>query len=239
MNERQLSERLVRVANYVPNKAKVADIGSDHAYLPCYLCLQSDMREAIAGEVNEGPYQSALAQVKKVGLADRISVRKGNGLEVIEAHEVDVITIAGMGGSLIASILEDGKEKLTGVSRLILQPNVSAQDIRKWLYKHEWTLLFEEILEEDEKIYEILVAEKGNDEELYNEDKDRKLLLGPYLMKERNQAFRKKWKYELDNWKRILKQLEQAQKNQERDNKQKEIESNIQMVEEVLSWEKL
>lgn len=236
MNEKQLSQRLIRVADYVPKGAKVADIGSDHAYLPCYLCLQDETASAIAGEVNEGPYQSARNQVERVGLTTRIDVRKGNGLEVLQAGEVDVITIAGMGGNLITTILDQGKEKLEGVSRLILQPNVGADTIRIWLRRYGWLLIDEEILEEDEKIYEILVAVRGDDSALYQEDTERKLLLGPFLMQERNEAFKKKWRYEVENWKRILTQFEQATANEQVEQKRKELLQQITMVEEVLAW---
>lgn len=234
MNERQLSERLIRVAHYVPKGARVADIGSDHAYLPCYLCLQDDTSTAIAGEVNEGPYQSAKKQVLRVGLTDRIDVRKGNGLEVIQAGEVDVLTIAGMGGGLITTILDEGKKKLQGVSRLIVQPNVAAETIRVWLRQNGWLLLEEEILEEDEKIYEILVAVPGDDSALYKEDTERKLLLGPYLMQEQNQAFCKKWKNEMENWKRILRQFEQATMSEEIEQKREELTKQFHLVKEVL-----
>ncbi|WP_100406772.1 tRNA (adenine(22)-N(1))-methyltransferase [Bacillus solitudinis] len=234
MNERQLSERLIRVAQYVPANVKVADIGSDHAYLPCFLCLRDNSITAIAGEVNEGPYQSAVNQVKRVGLTEQISVRKGNGLEVIEAGEVDVITIAGMGGGLITSILEEGKPKLSGVSKLILQPNVSADHIRRWLLSNEWLLVSEEILEEDEKIYEVLVAERGSDNSFYEEDRERKLLLGPFLMNNPNQSFRKKWLAEIRNWERIIKKLQEATPNEASLEKKKQLQIKIDMVEEVL-----
>ncbi|MED1602453.1 tRNA (adenine(22)-N(1))-methyltransferase TrmK [Alkalihalophilus marmarensis] len=235
MNDRQLSKRLQRVAAYVPKGSKTADIGSDHAYLPCYLCLEDQTAKAIAGEVNEGPYLSAVSQVRQSGLTDRISVRRGNGLEVIEhADQVDVITIAGMGGALITSILEEGKGKLKEVDRLILQPNVSAVTIREWLDREGWSLTSEEIIEEDHKIYEILVADRGENVMLYEEDRKKKMLLGPYLINEMNEAFQKKWTYEMKNWERILTQFERATETPELSAKKDELKHKIEMVQEVL-----
>ena len=92
--------------------------------------------------------------VEKLQLSPLISVRKGDGLEVIEKGEADVITIAGMGGSLIAHILKAGKDKLSGKERLVLQPNIHAHHIREWLYQEGYALINEEILEEDGKYYE-------------------------------------------------------------------------------------
>ena len=83
---------------------------------------------------------------------------------------MDCITIAGMGGSFIASILEQGKEKLAQVTRLVLQPNISAISIREWLLENGWGLTAEEILEEDGKIYEILVAEQGDEKAAYQNE---------------------------------------------------------------------
>lgn len=237
MNTDRLSNRLETVAKYIPAGAKFADIGSDHAYLPCYMLKKQKASFAIAGEVVDGPFLSAQKQVVNEGLSDVISVRKGNGLEVINDGEVDCITIAGMGGSLIAAILDDGKDKLRSVKRLVLQPNVSAYSIRIWLMENDWSLVTEEIIEEDDKIYEVLVAERGEGKKPYSSHIDAELLLGPYLSKEKNQAFQKKWNMEKANWERIIGRLETANETEETAAKRQELSWKIALVQEVLGNE--
>ncbi len=230
MNDVQLSHRLRRVADFIPQGAKIADIGSDHAYLPCYLCLQGHIPYAIATEINDGPFQLAKANVRQLGLQERIDVRKGDGLKVLyEDDDVDCIVIAGMGGTLIASILDDGKEKLTSVRKLILQPNVGENLVRSWLSDNGWRIEGETILEEDGKIYEIIAASQGN--AVLSE---RELLFGPYLMREKNDVFRKKWTRELTNWRRIMTEMEAAKASEAVQEKRDELRRKIKMVEEVL-----
>ena len=235
MNSENLSKRLHTVTNFVPKGSVLADIGSDHAYLPCYAIHKGIVNKAIAGEVADGPFTSAYNQVKQEGFEDQISVRKGDGLDVLAPGEATCITIAGMGGTLISSILERGKDKLEGTQRLVLQPNIQAINIRKWLLENDWELIDEEILEEDGKIYEILVAEKGNSEAPYTEKKESELLLGPFLMKQCSDVFRKKWTAEMKHWRTIIEQLEQSGKTDSSQEKQKQLEKNIAYVEEALS----
>lgn len=236
MNIDKLSLRLETVAKYIPKGHRIADIGSDHAYLPCHLVKKGTVPFAIAGEVVEGPYRSALRQVKMEGLENLISVRKGDGLEVLNSGEVDSVTIAGMGGALITSILDKGEERLHGVKRLIMQPNLAARPIRDWLLLHDWELVNEEILEEDGKIYEVLVAERGVAQKPYeNIDRESALLLGPFLLQEKTEPFQKKWNQELRNWKNILDNLESAADTEENKKKRQELERKIALVEEVLS----
>lgn len=235
MRSVKLSRRLTAVLEYIPDGSIFADIGSDHAYLPCYAVRSGKARAAIAGEVAEGPLQSARNQVEMQGLQEKISVRKGDGLEVISPGEVDCITIAGMGGTLIKKILMEGKEKLYGVKRLILQPNVGADCVRLWLLENGWKLVAEQILEEDGQIYEILVAEPGDPLEPYRgKDRSASILLGPFLMEEKPKAFIKKWRNELNRWRRILENLQSATDSPEINIKKAEFERKIQMVEEVL-----
>lgn len=234
MNVERLSKRLSAVADFIPKGAKLADIGSDHAYLPCHVVKAGKVTYAIAGEVVEGPFQSAKKQVEMEGLSNQINVRKGNGLEVIDAGEVECITIAGMGGALIATILEEGKGKLDGVKRLVLQPNISAISIRLWLLENGWSLTDEAIIEEDGKIYEILVAEKGDPKSAYTENIECELLFGPFLSKQKNEAFLQKWTGERNNWERILNQLGQSKQTEEKLEKELELKKKISMTKEVL-----
>lgn len=230
MNAQRLSERLMRVASYVEKGAIVADIGSDHAYLPCYLIHQGIAHKAIAGEVAKGPFESAQKQVQSEQLQDQITVRFANGLQAIESEDlVDTVTIAGMGGPLIASILDQDIKRLSTVNRLILQPNVHAKAIREWAMLHEWKLVAEEILQEDDKIYEILVLERGE-----MKVSEAQSLLGPFLMESPNDVFRLKWTKESAEWNRILEAIQVAELSREVQMKKEEIEGKLVIVKEAL-----
>lgn len=235
MNAKQLSKRLARVADFVPQDAVVADIGSDHAYLPCYLLHKGIAARGVAGEVVKGPFESAKRQVREEGLRDRIAVRLASGLKAIEAEDgVTVVTIAGMGGSLIRSILETDMDKLAGVERLVLQPNVHAQTLRDWALLNGWHVTAEDILEENNKIYEILVFERrGGKGELTDAER----LLGPYLLAECSPVFVSKWRHEIKQWKRILASLEGLPETEEMLMKKQEFTRNIELAEGVLGSE--
>ena len=235
MNEVNLSMRLKRVFDYIPEGTRLADIGSDHAYLPCYAVLNKRCTSAIVGEITEGPFNSARSTIRQSGLEGIVEARMGDGLEVLTPNEVDVITIAGMGGSLIASILEKGKEKLEGVETLVLQPNIGAHQIRNWLDREGYSLIKEDILEEDTKIYEILVASKSSTYKPYSDSKNKEMFIGPHLMHNQNEAFQKRWNHELKNFERILIQLQSAKQTEDSIQKIKEIKQKIEWINEVLA----
>lgn len=214
MDEKQLSLRLEKASNYVPNNSKLADIGSDHAYLPCALVYQKKIQFAVAGEVVEGPFLTAKEQVKRLGFQAIIDVRLGNGLAVIDlADQITAITICGMGGTLIASILDDGFHagKLTGGERLILQPNIGEENVRRWLMNHDYQIIAEELLEEDAKLYEIIVAEKSIVQPSYSQSE---LKFGLELKENYPDLFIKKWQRQLEKEYTILASLEAATSDQ-------------------------
>ncbi len=214
MNEQKLSKRLASVAHYVRKNDRVADIGSDHAYLPAWLILNQRIEYAVAGEVVEGPYQSALKLVKQHGLDQQITVRLGNGLDAVEsADEISAITIAGMGGSLISDILDRGYQsgRLRGEERLILQPNIGEKTLRTWLMTHSYAIIAEKLVSEEGRFYEIIVAEKVTEPVSYTLAE---LTFGLFLPEDDPDLFKEKWQADLLNRKRILKQLEQAKQPQ-------------------------
>lgn len=230
----RLSYRLETVAKYIQKNSFLADIGSDHAYLPVYCIQTQKARQAIAGEVTKGPYDSAKKTVCQYKLSDRIDVRLGNGFDVILGEAVECVTICGMGGQLIRDILEHGKEKIPTVQRLVLQPNVAAYTIRKWAVQNGWKLTAEEILKEDHKIYEILVLERTFKEmDATLDAKD--LLFGSFLRKEKNEVFQEKWYRELKKLSYVKKSLENAPQTTENMRRLQEVVEEYQQIERILS----
>lgn len=200
-----INDRLKKVGSYVKYK-RLADIGSDHAYLPIYLALNNKIDFAIAGEVVEGPHKSSIKNVADNNLSDTIECRKGSGLDVINLSDnIEVITICGMGGKLIADILETGKEKLKNKPQLILQPNVASNLVREKLQLLGYSIDEEDILEEDGHIYEIIVASSG----VMDLTEDQKQF-GVYLPKKNSDVFQKKYKQELDKVNYILNQMSKS-----------------------------
>ena len=209
VDEKHLSARLACVASLVPAGARVADIGSDHAYLPAALVLDGKIDFAIAGEVVKGPYENAVHEIKDHQLEGRVIPRLADGLAAIEpADKVDTITIAGMGGSLIASILEKDKNKLTGIKRLVLQPNVGESQLREWLMNNHYQIMTEKIIEEDNHIYEIIVAEPSVVPFRYSKYE---LDFGPFLLENKGPVFRKKWQEYLQREAHVIDQMQKAQ----------------------------
>ncbi len=209
VDEKHLSARLACVASLVPAGARVADIGSDHAYLPAALVLDGKIDFAIAGEVVKGPYENAVHEIKDHQLEGKVIPRLADGLAAIEpADKVDTITIAGMGGSLIASILEKDKNKLTGIKRLVLQPNVGESQLREWLMNNHYQIMTEKIIEEDNHIYEIIVAEPSVVPFRYSKYE---LDFGPFLLENKGPIFKKKWQEYLQREAHVIEQMQKAQ----------------------------
>lgn len=208
VDAKQLSKRLATVGAFVPSGARIADIGSDHAYLPAHLALKKQISYAVAGEVVRGPYENAHHEIQKLALSELVHPRLADGLAAIEPDDhIDTITIAGMGGPLIRQILTQGPAQLVGVKRLILQPNVGAATVREWLSQNGFELVDERILAEDGHTYEILVADWATTPVTYS---PAETLFGPFLLAEKSPVFIAKWQHELARAQQAVQQMQQA-----------------------------
>lgn len=237
MENLHISLRLKEIAKYISKGSYFADIGSDHAYLPTYVCSKDATAKAIAGEVNQGPFNNAQDIVKTYNLTKQIDVRLGDGLNVLQTDLPDTIVIAGMGGKLIERILTDNLTQTLQVNKLILQPNIDAGRLRKWFVEHDYHLTHEEIIEENDHFYEILVAEKVMHENVYDSsiDQAKQIYFGPLLLKKRSAAFLKKWELEKINLKRIINDMKQAKQINEL--KLNQFKTKLNWIEEVLNNE--
>lgn len=211
--------------------ARLADIGSDHAYLPVELIEQQKINFAIAGEVAPGPMSRSLEDVQKFGLASKIDVRLGDGLAVInKTDQIDTVVIAGMGGILISDILKRATvDQLANVKTLILQPNIGEPLVRHWLVDHNFEIVDENIIEEDKHIYEVIKAIKTNEKYSLT---DAQFLMGPVLMQKKSPTFVKKWTHKLTGFKKAVINMHNAKEPDLQ--KIEQMKQYIKYIEEIL-----
>ncbi len=235
MNEHTLSMRLERVAAHVPAGARLADIGSDHGYLPVALMRRGVIASAVAGEVATTPFHAASRTVRENGLEPHISVRLADGLAAIEAADaITAVSLCGMGGETIRDILDRGKACLSGRERLILQPNGGEQPLRQWLMDNGYRIVCEELLRENRFYYEIIVAERA-EAVTYSAEQ---LYFGPLQMQARSPEFLAKWQRLLRQKHKTLASFEQARQAVPQD-KVQEIAQQAKWITALLAVSKI
>ena len=154
-----LDKRLSAVAALVRPGSRLADIGTDHAYLPVHLVQAGVCPSAIASDIGAGPLEAARRTVTERGLTSEIALRLGDGLATVTADEVEDIAIAGMGGETIAAILEAAPWVKDARLRLILQPMTRAEDLRRWLLTNGFSVIEEHLIIDGRHLYPVLAAE--------------------------------------------------------------------------------
>ena len=151
-----ITPRLEKIISLVSSK-RIADIGTDHAYIPIRLAEQNKIETAVATDKNKGPLEIAAQNVKKYGLENIISLRQGDGLNPLKQNEADEIIIAGMGGKLISDIIEANLE-IAKNATLILQPMNAQYELRKNLSSLGFSIIYEDLEKEGCKIYNFMVC---------------------------------------------------------------------------------
>ncbi len=178
----KLTERLAAIAALVPPGARVADIGTDHGLLPCYLAERDPARRVIACDIAAGPLEAARRNVLRCGVARQVELRLGDGLQPLAPGEVDVAVLAGMGGTLMCGILDAAPVAVRDALELaILQPNNAADAVRRWAAAHGWRIAAEQLLRERGRWAVILALAPGEGQPPLSEAE---LYLGPRLLSE-------------------------------------------------------
>lgn len=230
MDSNRLSQRLLHVAKHVPKGARLADIGSDHAYLPVYLAKRGLISYAVAGEVAQGPHMNASRVIQQANVGNIVQSRLGNGLAAFtEADQIDTITICGMGGALMVDILNASPAKLATRPLLILQPNIGMELVRSWLAKNYYQIVAEDILRDLGHVYEMMVAKPVTKEQQLTADE---IFFGPCLLQQKDPAFIEKWTRELKREEKIHDALTIA--NKENTPKYREVQAKIKQIKGVL-----
>ncbi|MCI8591488.1 MAG: SAM-dependent methyltransferase [Lachnospiraceae bacterium] len=157
----QLSERLRAVASLVTPGSRLADVGTDHAYVPIWLWEQGRIPSAIAMDVGKGPLSRAEEHIRAHHGEDVIETRLSDGLEKLFFGECDSLVIAGMGGMLMRKILADGQALLPGIRELVLQPQSDIHEVRRFLQGAGWQIMDEKIVFEEGKYYPMFRAVQG------------------------------------------------------------------------------
>ena len=157
----ELTPRLRQIAAWVPQGAHLADIGTDHAYLPVWLTLHSRVAAAIASDLRMGPLDRARETGRRYGVSDRITFRLGDGLAAVRPEECNTIVIAGMGGENIAQILLRAPWTTSGCHTLLLQPQSRAEILRSFLAEHGYTIRREALVRDRGFLYPVMEASGG------------------------------------------------------------------------------
>lgn len=161
MKHIELTPRLRMVADMIPVGSRLADVGTDHAYLPSALMLEDKLASAIAADLRQGPLSRAKETVREYGLNGKIGFRLCDGLAGIRSDEVDAVSIAGMGGETIAMILEAAPWTREKNIALVLQPMSSMEELRRWLQENGYIIIEERLAREGDTIYTALRVQAG------------------------------------------------------------------------------
>ena len=216
------------VASMVTPGSVLADVGTDHGYVPIALVQRKKIPRAIAMDINKGPLQRACEHIAENKLEDYIETRLSDGVEKLEAGEVDTILIAGMGGELVIHILSEGKEVCRTAKELVLQPQSELEKVRKYLRENKYKLVDEDMIIEDGKYYPMMRVVPVEEDVFWDAIPEEAIracyMYGPLLLKNGNPSLRKFLVKQHKQLNQILKQLE----------KQPESEAILQRKKEVL-----
>lgn len=224
----EISKRLQTVAEQIKQCNTIADIGTDHGYVPIYLYNKGIINKAIACDINEGPLKRADNNIKLYGAGEAIETRLGSGLCPVKTFEADAAVIAGMGGMLIIDILKDSLETVKSLKQLVLQPQLDISSVRRYIHGIGFKIDNEEMIIDEGKYYTIISA-------VYGEEKyccDNEYTFGKVLIEKKNPVLKKYIEYKIQKQIKLMAGLKKI--NTLNSNiKLKEITEENKMYKEV------
>ena len=225
----ELSKRLSAVAGLVSSGLVVADVGTDHGYIPIYLLESGKCEKAFAMDVNEGPLKRARDHIAIHGLSRKIELRLSDGVRALQPGECECVVIAGMGGGLAVKIMEEGKEVFHSLKEFVLQPQSELAKVRKYLLDEGYLVMKEDMVEEDGKFYPMMKVTRGQD----NEYTDIQLKYGKGLLKDNHPVLKEFLEKEVSSKERILVNLEK-QSGEHIENRKQELLEELNWAKEAL-----
>ena len=204
----QLSRRLTLIASMVDKTDSVADVGTDHGYVPIYLVENNIVSKAIAMDINQGPLTRADENIKRKGLDNRITTRLSDGVRELKPGETDAIVVAGMGGQLIIKILEEGRNVFKSAKQIILSPHSDMGMVRRYLVDNDYYIHDEAMVTDDGKYYTVIKV-IGNTESRNGEEYDREeyFLYGKKLLEKKDEVLKMFLEKEESNIHNILDRI--------------------------------
>lgn len=237
----ELSKRLSAVAALVTDGYRLADIGTDHAYIPICLAGTGRIPEAVAMDVNQGPLFRAEENIRMHGLEDRIKTRISDGFASLEKGEADAAVIAGMGGPLMIRILREGAEVVSTLKECVLQPQSEIEKVRAFLLEEGFFFLDEDMVEEDGKYYPMMKVKPPSDAGKAAEDRSgtawtrTELCYGKLLLMRKNPILREFLQREICIRRRILKELNNN-KSPKAVQRRQELEEELKTAEKGMDY---
>lgn len=232
----KLSNRLLAVASFVTDGNVLADVGTDHGYIPIYLLQEKRIEKAIAMDINAGPLQRAKEHIALYGLKDYIETRLSDGVEALMPGEADTILIAGMGGGLVMHILEEGKEVCRQAKELILQPQSELERVRNYLWSNGYVILEENMVLEDEKFYPMMRVVYLNAPDKESAENELFCRYGKYLLKQKHMVLKEYLKREEELYTGILGNLTKTAVSEKTKVRIAEVEAVLQLNHRAMSY---
>ena len=222
----ELSKRLQAVADLTTEGLTVADIGTDHGYIPIYLIKNNKCSKAFAMDVNKGPLLRAKEHIEEHGLAGKIEIRQSDGVKALQPGECESVVVAGMGGALTIRIMEEGEAVFRSLKEFVLQPQSELKKVRHYLWENNYCVVAEDMVLEDGKFYPMMRVVNGSSSNYSMIE----LCYGKCLLEQRNPILYEFLVKEKETKERILHNLEKESGNH--------ILIRVEEIRKELEWTK-